>query len=61
LACGLNNFELAVLSQTLSPKIKQHLAHLIRDHCPAIKVLELYSANIAARSKSRDKPTKIEQ
>ena len=42
-ACELITFDVAVLSQTFSPKVKQHIAFLIREHCPGIKVLELYS------------------
>jgi hypothetical protein len=43
-ACELITFDVAVLSQTLSPKVKQRIAFLIREHCPGIKLLELYSA-----------------
>jgi hypothetical protein len=42
-ACKLHDFDVAILSQTLSPRMKQHIVPLVRGHCPGIKVLELYS------------------
>jgi CheY-like chemotaxis protein len=36
-ACELHSFDVAILSQTLSPKIKQHIVTLIRSHFRASK------------------------
>ena len=42
-ACELHHFDVAVLGQTLSPRMKQHIVLLVRGHCPEVKILELYS------------------
>jgi CheY-like chemotaxis protein len=42
-ACKRHTFDVAILSQTLSPRMKQHIVSLIRERCPKIKVLELFS------------------
>ena len=42
-ACELHPFDVAVLSHALSSNMKQHVAFLIRGHCPSVKALELYS------------------
>jgi CheY-like chemotaxis protein len=42
-ACEFHSFDVAILSQTLSPKIKQHIVTLIRNRFRAVKILELYS------------------
>ena len=41
-ACAAHRFEVAVIGQALSPRIKRHIAALIRQHCPAAKLLEMY-------------------
>jgi len=41
-ACREHAFEVAVIGQTVSPKIKLRICSLIRRHCPSAKVLELY-------------------
>jgi hypothetical protein len=42
-ACKKHSFDVAVVGQTLSPKIKPLVAMLIKQHCPDVKILELYS------------------
>jgi hypothetical protein len=42
-ACQQNKFEVAVVGQTASPKIKRHIASLIRECCHDAKLLELYT------------------
>jgi len=42
-ACQQNKFDVAVVGQTVSPKIKQRIAGLIRESCNDAKLLELYT------------------
>ena len=42
-ACQQNKFEVAVVGQTVSPKIKRRIAELIRESCRDAKLLELYT------------------
>jgi hypothetical protein len=44
-ACQQNKFEVAVIGQMASAKIKRSTASLIRERCPDAKVLELYSVS----------------
>jgi CheY-like chemotaxis protein len=41
-ACNAQRFDVVILGQTLSPKMKQHVVDLIRQYCPDTKILELY-------------------
>lgn len=40
--CKKNSFDVAVIGQTVSPKAKQRIASLVRQHCSGAKILELY-------------------
>lgn len=42
-ACQQNKFDVAVVGQTVSPKIKRRIAALIRECCQEAKMLELYT------------------
>ena len=42
-ACKINRFQIAVIGQSVSPQSKRSIAYMVRQHCPASKVLELYS------------------
>jgi hypothetical protein len=44
-ACRQNKFEVAVIGQTTSAKIKRRIAGLIRECCQDAKVLELYTVS----------------
>jgi hypothetical protein len=44
-ACQQNKFEVAVVGQTPSAKIKRRTASLIRERCRDAKVLELYTVS----------------
>src|SRR5579864_415557 len=44
-ACQQNKFDVAVVSQTVSPKIKRRIAGLIRESCQDAKLLELYTVS----------------
>jgi hypothetical protein len=41
--CEANEFEVVVVSQTISPPMKKRIMSLVRGHCPTTKVLELYT------------------
>jgi hypothetical protein len=41
-ACEANRFDVAVIGQTVTPRMKQVISTLVRQHCPTAKVLELY-------------------
>jgi hypothetical protein len=41
-ACQKHSFEVAVIGQTVSTNMKRHIASIIKQHCPDVKVLELY-------------------
>lgn len=42
-ACEQNRFEVAVVGQTVSAKIKLRIADLVRANCPDARLLELYN------------------
>jgi len=44
-ACQQNKFDVAVVGQTVSPKIKRRIAGLIRESCSNAKLLELYTVS----------------
>ena len=41
-ACKKHSFDVAVLGQTISPLSKPRVAMLVKQHCPNVKILELY-------------------
>ena len=41
-ACRQHTFDVAVIGQAISSKVKRHIMSLIRQHCPSAKILELY-------------------
>jgi CheY-like chemotaxis protein len=41
-ACKKDPFEIAVIGQMISRRMKHRVAALIKQHCPDIKILELY-------------------
>jgi len=42
-ACKEHSFDVAVIGRSISPKVKRRVGLLIREYCPGIKILELYS------------------
>lgn len=40
--CSRHKFDVAVIGQSISPKIKSRVLGLVQEHCPAARVLELY-------------------
>lgn len=41
-ACQKQSFDVAVIGQSVSQNSKRRVVSLIREHCPEIKILELY-------------------
>lgn len=41
-ACGKHIFDVAVIGQTISRRMKRVVASLVRENCPSAKILELY-------------------
>jgi CheY-like chemotaxis protein len=41
-ACAKHEFDVAVIGQATSPKVKKALVQLLREKCPATRILELY-------------------
>jgi DNA-binding NtrC family response regulator len=41
-ACTSNEFDLAILGQSLPPSFKRDAAELIKRHCPQLPILEIY-------------------
>ena len=42
-ACERNKFDVAVVGQTVSAKVKRRIARVVRENCPNAKLLELYA------------------
>ena len=53
-ACEQHNFEVAVIGQAISTNEKSHFLAIIRRHCPAAKVLELYPPYLGRTLQSAD-------
>ncbi|PYP90618.1 MAG: hypothetical protein DMG65_10930 [Candidatus Angelobacter sp. Gp1-AA117] len=53
-ACQQNAFNVAVIGQVLPISVKKRLLVLIRAHCPAAKVLELYAPSTGRILKDAD-------
>jgi hypothetical protein len=41
-ACKKQTFDVAVIGQSTGAKMKPRISALVREHCPAAKILELY-------------------
>jgi len=41
-ACNERRFDVAVIGQAVSPRVKQHIAAVVRQHCPSARLLEMY-------------------
>ena len=44
-ACRQHIFSVAIVGQALSPALKTRIQRIVRAHCPAARILELYPAN----------------
>lgn len=44
-ACRQHSFDVAVIGQTASADTKRRISDLIKQHCPEVKILELYPRN----------------
>ncbi len=41
-ACAEQNFDIAIIGEAMSPKVKRWACQLIRENCPSARVLELH-------------------
>jgi|SRR5579862_3249995 hypothetical protein len=41
-ACKKYKFDVVVIGQSLSKNMKRHVVDLVREHCPDIRILEIY-------------------
>jgi CheY-like chemotaxis protein len=53
-ACNKYQFDVVVIGHTLSKPMKQRVVDLIRQHCPDVKVLELYPITIGRAIEDAD-------
>jgi len=42
-ACEHNKFQVAVVGQSVSAKVKRRIARMVRENCPNAKLLEIYN------------------
>lgn len=52
--CSLHKFDVAIIGQNISAKAKGHVFELVREHCPAAKILELYQQYASKSLKNAD-------
>ena len=52
--CHSHTFDLAVIGQSIGNRMKLHAMNLLREHCPSVKILELYAANMDRALKEAD-------
>jgi DNA-binding NarL/FixJ family response regulator len=53
-ACRRYKFDVAVIGQSVPPKVKRHFLNLIRRECTTAKILELISPDIEQALKTAD-------
>lgn len=52
--CSQHKFNVAVIGQNISANVKTWVLELVREHCPAAKVLELYPPYSSKALKNAD-------
>jgi len=52
--CGEKKFDVAVIGQNTPPKTKARVLELLREHCPAARILELYPPYASRTLKNAD-------
>ena len=53
-ACEHHNFDVAVIGQAITTNEKTRFLAIIRQHCPAVKVLELYPSYLGKALEAAD-------
>lgn len=53
-ACEVHQFDVAVIGQSLSNRMKRVVASLVKDHCEQVKILELYHPHEGAALSDAD-------
>jgi hypothetical protein len=52
--CAEHSFDVAVIGQSVSGPMKRSAAASIRQHCPAVKILELYQPHLGISIEDAD-------
>lgn len=52
--CKEECFDVAVIGQTVTSKIKRRVSALVREHCPESRILELYQPHIGRSLEDAD-------
>jgi hypothetical protein len=45
-ACRERQFEVVVICQTVSDRMKRLISSVVKEHCPDVKILELYQPHV---------------
>lgn len=53
-ACQMHAFDVAVLGQAVTAKMKRYISGVIREQCPSVKVLELYQPHLGRQVEDAD-------
>lgn len=53
-ACGENHFDVAVIGQTVSNRMKRIILSFVKEHCPDVKILELYQPHVGKALEDAD-------
>jgi CheY-like chemotaxis protein len=53
-ACTVHSFDVAVIGQSVTENSKRRIASLVRQHCPAAKLLELYQPHLGRTLSNAD-------
>ena len=53
-ACSKTRFDVAVIGQTVTNRMKRVICSFIKDHCPDVKILELYQPHLGKAVEDAD-------
>lgn len=53
-ACEQHQFEVAVIGQVVSKRMKRLVFSFVKEHCPKVKVLELYQPHVGKALENAD-------
>jgi hypothetical protein len=52
--CGQRQFDVAVIGQSLSVRMKRVIATIVKENCPDVKILELYPPHLGKAVEDAD-------
>ena len=53
-ACEQHQFDVAVIGQTVSSRMKRVVVSIVKENCPAVKILELYQPHVGKAIEDAD-------